>query len=296
MATKVWDGTDTGNEGDVSVAANWDPSGVPITGDNVYLKDSSQSMTDGLDAMAAVVLASLHQHQSFTGLIGDEDNPLEVGFTLGYFGEHTGPNMPAGSGSMYIDAKTAATSIVVYNTGTPSTQYKPALNILAVNASNTLVVYKGDVGVALGVGEVSTFSSITVVYADRVEYDAKVYIGSGVTLTTLVKHGGVCTIACSATTITNNAGTTTTEGTAAYTTIIATGGLIESNASGLVGTARASNTGVIDFLQSPILRTVTNAELDFGGSMKMDPSVVTLTNDIVVIATSGKAAISVTRQ
>jgi hypothetical protein len=41
MATKLWVGTDSGNEGDYSTAANWSPSGVPVATDDVILANSS---------------------------------------------------------------------------------------------------------------------------------------------------------------------------------------------------------------------------------------------------------------
>ena len=61
MATKIWVGTDSGNEGDINTAANWSPSGVPVATDDVYFENSSQSVTDGLATWAAVALGTQAQ-------------------------------------------------------------------------------------------------------------------------------------------------------------------------------------------------------------------------------------------
>jgi len=68
MANKTWVGTDTGNEGDWSVAANWSPSGVPVASDDVYFVSGSQDVTAGLD-QSAVTLLSLNFGTKYTGSI-----------------------------------------------------------------------------------------------------------------------------------------------------------------------------------------------------------------------------------
>lgn len=52
-----------------NVAANWSPSGVPQTGDDVYLDNFAGDIKYGLD-QSAVTLASLRATASFTGEIG----------------------------------------------------------------------------------------------------------------------------------------------------------------------------------------------------------------------------------
>ena len=69
MATKLWVGTDSGNEGDLNVAANWSPSGVPSGGDDVVFRDSDQDADTSLDALSAVELGSLTIHQSLRGTL-----------------------------------------------------------------------------------------------------------------------------------------------------------------------------------------------------------------------------------
>jgi len=71
MATKYWLGNDSGNEGDLNVAANWDPSGVPSAGDDVIFDGRSTEDADAsLTTFGALELGSLTVRSSFTGSIG----------------------------------------------------------------------------------------------------------------------------------------------------------------------------------------------------------------------------------
>lgn len=69
MATRLWVGTDPGNEGDPLIAANWSPAGAPATGDDLILRESSQNL-NGASHGAGVDLASVSVHPSFVGTIG----------------------------------------------------------------------------------------------------------------------------------------------------------------------------------------------------------------------------------
>ena len=97
MATKIWVGTDSGNEGDWDTAANWqDVEGgsttVPATGDDVIIQ-GEQDITGNLDS-APTDLASLVIGQDYTGKIGIHsdgiDEPLQVGATLVEIGGYDG--------------------------------------------------------------------------------------------------------------------------------------------------------------------------------------------------------------
>jgi hypothetical protein len=71
MATKYWLGDDSGHEGDLNVAANWSPSGVPEAGDSVVFDGrSTENVTDNLDALEALDLAGLTVWSGYTGTIG----------------------------------------------------------------------------------------------------------------------------------------------------------------------------------------------------------------------------------
>ena len=59
MATKVWLGNDVGNEGDLNIADNWSPSGVPIAADDAVFDDQGQAITASFTILAAVELTSI---------------------------------------------------------------------------------------------------------------------------------------------------------------------------------------------------------------------------------------------
>lgn len=59
MATKTWLGNDAGNEGDLNVADNWSPTGVPIAADTVVFDDQGQAITASFTALAGVALTKI---------------------------------------------------------------------------------------------------------------------------------------------------------------------------------------------------------------------------------------------
>jgi hypothetical protein len=283
MANKIWVGTDAGNEGKWGTAANWSPSGVPITADDVFLKDSAQNVTGDFD-QSAVLLASYNQDQSYTGLIGDAINYLIIGATKVNIGYHDGPGSPAGSGRTKLDLRDdllSVSTVIISNTGTPIDTNKPAVRLLANKNTTTIEVKKGSVGIAYEVGETSSVSSITIGYISQVAGDADVFIGSGLTLITLNQNGGDCLLKCGATTVNANAGgTLQTEGAGAIATLNAKGGKTICNSTGTITALNISEQGDVDFTKSSQARTVTTPKLDKSGKLKYDPAVVTFTNKI----------------
>lgn len=280
MATKIWLGNDSGNEGDWSVAANFSPAGVPVNDDDVYLEDSSQSVIAGLD-QSAVALASLNIAQSFTGLIGTATAYLQIGASAVNIGYHYGPGSAVGSGMLKIDLGATAATIIVFNSGIPSDATEAAIKLLCNNAATTLEVRKGKASIATGTGETSTLGTINTSYITSITSDAKVYIGSGVTLTTLTKKGGYCLLLCAATTVSNYDGDLLTEGSGAIATLNAKDGTVVSNSTGTITNCNISDKGTVDFTKSAQPRTVTNCKVDDEGAVKADPNVITFTNGIL---------------
>ncbi|MCK5601059.1 hypothetical protein KAR91_04265 [Candidatus Pacearchaeota archaeon] len=278
MANKIWLGDDTGNEGKWATAANWSPAGVPVNSDDVYFENSSQDVTADWD-QSAVTLDSLSIEQSYTGKIGDDSNYLQIGATIVNIGQHTGPGTPVGSGRLKIDLGSAASTVVVHNTGSPADTNKPAVRLQANHANTTIEVRKGSGGVAVETGETTTVSKITISYVSQVNSDADVFIGPGVTLTTLEQTGGDCVLECAATTVNSSAGTLTTSGSGAITTLNAKGTTVNSSSSGTITTCNITG-GTVDFTKSATARTVTTLKLESGGALKYDPNVLTITNKV----------------
>ncbi len=285
MADKLWVGTDSGNEGDWSVAANWSPSGVPASADDVYLRDSSQAVTAGF-AQSAVTLDSLNIAQSFTGQIATH---LAIGATVLDIGRHDGPGSPSGSSLLKIDLGTAQSAVTIHNSGNPTTSTASAIQLLAVHVATTVVVAKGKWSLAGGYGEVSTVASIFASFVTNSKTDVQSVIGAGVTLTTLDACGQTY-MACAATTINNWGGTITTSGSGAIATINNYASAI-LNGDGTVTAYNGQADSSADATRLPLARTFTNIALARGASIKIDPDYVTVTNGITTIAAAGPVTI-----
>lgn len=287
MATKIWVGTDTGNEGDYATAANWSPSGVPEAGDTVYIEDSAQSIIDGLD-QSAVALTAFNVGQNFTGYIGTDSAYLQIAASAVNIGYHNKPGTPSGSGKIKLDlgSGTAAT-VTIDNAGTPVDSNKPAIMLKAANASTVINVRKGKVGVAVLTAETSTVGTINIGYVSSRDSDADVYIGSGVTLTTLVKNGGSCILGCAATTVTNESGSFQTMGSGAITTLNLKGGVSVLNSTGTITTLNVIGTAEADLTRSTAARTITTLKIGDTAFLKFDKSIITLTNKVDQYDASG---------
>ena len=282
MANKLWVGTDTA--GDWSVAANWSPAGVPGAADAVILTDSSQDVDAGLD-QSAIVLASLTIDQSYTGDIGTSAAYLQIDTAILNIGQHYGAGSPSGSGRIKIDLDDTACVATIYNSGT-STDNKPAILLIANQATTTIEVRKGSVGIAYLPFETTTIATIKTNYLTQKNTDADVHIGSGVTLTTLSMAGGTVDLLCAATTVTAEDGILTIGGSGAITTVNASGATIYANSTGTITTMNITG-GTVDFRRSQVAKTVTTLKLDAPGIVKYDPAVVTLTNQVQPFTASG---------
>lgn len=279
--------TATNNEG-----SNWlDTAGadanIPANSDDVVLENSSQSVTSGLD-QSGVALATLTARQSFTGYVGTAAAYLQIGSSIVRIGEYFGTGtVPAGSSLIKLDLGATAAAVDIFNAGTPLTTAAPAIYIKANSASTVVRIRKGKVAIAPNTGETTTVGTIQVSYVSNQATDAVVQIGSGVTLTTLLCKGSDTTLLCAATTVTQEAGTLKTEGAGAIGTVKVTGGTATLNSTGTITLLEVSKTGLADFTKSSAGRTVSTAKLDPDGRIKADPSVITFSNLIQPLSTSG---------
>tara|TARA_R100000808_G_scaffold25080_1_gene61495 strand:+ start:12453 stop:13313 length:861 start_codon:yes stop_codon:yes gene_type:complete len=270
MADKLWVGTDSGNEGDLNTAANWSPSGVPGASDDVYFRDSSQNVTAGFTSIATI--NSLNIDMTFTGTFSDF---WEVTVANVDIGQNSGFATAAGSQKILLDVKTTASTINVHNSGNAATAGEAAVQIKGNNSGNVLNVKKGSVEVEPDATESGTFGTVNVSWVDNRDLDARVVVGSNVTLTTWKQTGGTNFVRTGATTVTNRGGHLTTEGSGAITTLNSDAGITVSNSTGTITTANVE--GKLDCCQSMTARTITNLKLNPGGVFARDPSVVTIT-------------------
>jgi hypothetical protein len=273
------------NEGpsDWSSVDNWSGGALPGggAGEEVYVEGAT--ILYGLDQSGiANTLTSLNIKESQIGT-----NPadgylafyLQIKATAVSIGHHSGPGTTTEQTPVNIDTGSVSSTVTVYKTGTNSDSTMPAVRLKANNPGTVIRVRKGIVGVAYEDGETTGVSTIAVSYDKNRTADADVFIGAGVTVTTVEQIGGDIVLGCGATTVNAEAGTLTTEGDGAITTLNAKGATVYPNSTGTITTLPITG-GTVDFTRSMAARTVTTLKLDEGGVLKYDPAVVTLTNKV----------------
>lgn len=294
MATKIWVGTDVGNEGDWDVAANWSPSGVPVSTDDAFLDNTAQSVTAGF-AQSAVALTSLTITNTFTGQIGDASTYLAIGTAALDIGIAMGSDRTTkGSNFIKIDlgSATACQANIHNSNATGSDANLPSIQLIAANASTDIFVTGGVVGVAMAADDTATIGDATISTRPGSETSPSLSLADGVTVTNTTIADGVAYLSSLPTTLTVTGGTVTTQGSDAITTVNVKGGAGIFNASGTITTLNIELSGEADFLKSSVARTVTNCNLGVG-VLKLNKDNVTLTNDIVLSKT-GASSISLT--
>lgn len=148
-------------------AANWSPSGVPISGDAVRFEDAGDDCLYGL-AQSTVTLASLTismgwqnrklglPHLNAGGYLEYREQQLTIGATVITVGVYQG----TGPSRVYLDTGTAATAIEIRNTGSSADTY-PAVVWIGTHASNSVVILDGEFGTAPYADTSATLDSLT---------------------------------------------------------------------------------------------------------------------------------------
>lgn len=266
MANKTWSLTSTG---DLSVAGNWSPSGVPATTDNVFFPAGSPAITGGLTALNTSTLSgplgSVVFELGYAAAIATSSSRMQ--FTCTSF------DYDNSNGQAWIDLQASAISPQIHSTASAQTG-QGGLSLIG-SALVTVNVLGGDVDLAMEPGTTTTAATVSLT-------KGSLRVGSGVTLTKALLYGGASEIHCAATTVLVYNGKHYTKEAGAIATIKCFGGTIYPESSGTITTAYAFG-GTIDFTTSGTARTVTNPQLDPGGVLVFDKvnSVMTFTNAIV---------------
>lgn len=278
MADKLWVGTDSGNEGDLGVAANWDPVGVPGPGDTVWFLDSSQDVTAGLDVWAGSAAPdAIHFCRSYTGRVGDGDEYLEVGETVITVGEHFGSGAPLGSGRLRIDMGAHASSLLVLATAYTATDaWRRPLEVLADHAAAVIEVRSGQVAVADRPGESGELAELRLAPPPAGLTEPDVVSGDELVLASAEAASGALALRGAVTAIVQSAGQCRTSGAGAVASWIITGGSAYPESSGTLSLLEARG-GQVDFLGSREPRTVSALKLYRGAQVAVDTDVVTIT-------------------
>lgn len=282
MATKIWVGTDSGNEGKYGTAANWSPSGVPLAADDVILTDSAQNIDQDLD-QSAVALTSFTIHTSYTGLIGSETVFLQIDpGILNINSAPSGGTTGAGSSRINLDLGDEPQIVTIHNGNTSATDSnRTAIRLLANDTATDIFVRGGHVSIADEPDDTSSVRLVSVANALSGVTQPVVSISEGTTIVTLTTNSGTVTLGAGATTVNANGGTLTINGSGAITTLNIRKGTVYANSTGLITTVNAIR-GTISFTRNTQTRTVTNLNLSKGATVTLDKDIVTLTNKIVL--------------
>jgi hypothetical protein len=282
-------------------ASNWSLGTVPVSTNAVFLTGAN-SIFYGLP-QSGVTLASLTADSTFTGQVGLP--PFNAGNNSNFSGGATGSSgyaeyrpqflaispttltlgggSGAGSGFFKIDGGTVAFATIVYSMGSPAVQGYPALQVKGTNASNTIIVLQGNVGVAINPGETAAFDSIELGYETQQATDANVVLGSGVTLTScpIVQNGGTLTFSSTILSLLMNAGTATGYLSSAITTLNAQSGTYHHQSSGTITTTTVGAAGTLDLSQDPRQRTLGNTTVNGGGTLNDPNKTAVFTNPVL---------------
>lgn len=306
------EGAGTATTGTVTTAAtgghfwseprNWDTGAVPVAGDDVVFDVPGWSVKYGL-AQSAVTLTSLTIAASYSGdddtaAIGlpqaNEDataypeyraTSLAIGATTVTLGGGPGN----GINRCNLNFGSVQTAVTVLATGSSPDDNTEAVLLKGTHASNVLNVDSGNVGVAIYGGETSTLATL------RLDGDATVRCGSGVTLGTIAVNSGTLAInSAVGTSLTMLAGDVTIDGSGAVAQLTIRGGTCTYNTSGALGGATTvSGDGVLDFSQvATAAVTVTNPIDVYGAEAQVIDSDKRVTggSNLIVDLNEGAAA------
>lgn len=179
MGDCIWKGDDVGNEGNWGIAANW-VGGVPVNGSEIFFRNSSQSVTGGLN-QSTVHPGSMQTARTYTGSIGSSGSPLKLDYIadqLFYEGQ--------GSEAWFefVNA-TTETPVKVADTGPGAN----ALHLDAAAGGITPEFLKGVITIDTG----ATVKTMRIGYVTSPASDVGLTIKGSVTLGPIYQHGGEVT-------------------------------------------------------------------------------------------------------
>jgi hypothetical protein len=254
MPSPIWTGSSSNA---FATAANWSTAAVPVDADTVTFDGQGTQAIAGSD-QSAIEPAILDVYQSFLYSIGSASTALQIGPAICRIGLPSADgSQPAGPSLINLNFTSDVVACTVFNARSQGTSGLPCVVLTGTNASNTLRVNGGSVGVGVFTpGIATTFATITVDGST-----SNLIIGTNVTLTTLYQAlaGGYVLLQSAATTVDNNGGTIETRGTGAITTANIGGNGILSGTGTITNlniTGRCSLSG-----SGSASRTVTNCEL-----------------------------------
>ena len=269
---------------------NWSAGVLPGSAEDHKVNIEDAEIYYGLNQSAiSNTLAELNILRCKFG-VNPVDGASVIYFQIKATKVNLGKNTGLGSGTekspVNLDTGDTASEIYIYNTGSNSDTTMPAVRIKANNATTKVWAMTGaqnPVGLAYEDGETATFGEI-------VSTGGIIHIGRGVTITSIYVNGGTVNTSSGAGTINQLSGTIKTYYDAEFGDVNNYSGLLESNATGTIGTLIAR--GTVDFTKNKESRTVSIAKLAKGGSIAYDVGVIEFSADIIPEEASGSYTVT----
>ena len=272
MATKNWTGA---TSGDINVAGNWSPSGVPSSGDTVWFNSSAVvAVTAGLTQWSSTAPDAVNVTSGYTGTIGTFASPLTLAATTINVGLPEGGTAGTGSGRLHIAFGSVTFTANIHTTASTATDTGVyPLRIKGGNASSVINLFSGSLSHADQPGESATVGTLY-------NIGGTVNQGSGVTQTTVTSLSGAISTASGGTTANIHGGTYRDTGVGAWTTA-SIGGSASFGSTGTVTTLNVTGQGTADFTTVSGSKTITNCNADNGATITDPLARVVFTNGII---------------
>lgn len=265
MATRDWIGTDSGNEGDWSVAANWSGATVPITGDIARFLTGSQSVVAGKD-QSGVNLLELIVTSGYSGDIGSSTGKMEIGATTLSF---------QGRGNAWFDVSTGSFNYdaVYVQGGVSGRRLYITGNVAAAHIMEGFVTFESGTVTEAWLETIGTQLEVPQVTITDADFTT-LHVLSGVV--TQNGSGTISAMHILAGTVTSQEGTTTN--------VTVRGGLFVKNSPTTVAELKMYK-GSCDASQDDRAKTFTDIETHVGMMLNLQnaPDNVVVTNPIKIV-------------
>lgn len=276
--------TTTANSGpnDMSCAANYynvsagTSGALPSTGDTLIFENLNVSIQYGLTALAAIHLAST----IFRNCTGDFGLPQYNG----QYWEYRALFLQLYSDAVLfdcpqcqlanIDSLDKQTAFTSRSTGTSKQNNLEALLWKGTHASNVFYADRGSIGIAVLAGDVATIATLNQGYVDNPASDSRLRLGSGVTMATVNRIGGLLEVNAGMSgnlTQREGAGMLTIRGAGTYPLLTCHSGGITMLGSGTITNMTLGEGIVFDAKKNELGFTITNIVQGFKQCQFLDP-------------------------
>ena len=274
MATRNWLDVD----GDWTNTNNWSGGAVPVAGDDVYIESGTQTIDTNL-GQSAVKVASLNIAKNFTGQIGTTSTALDIGADVVNIGYTIGSSSPAGSTWIYLDiANTTACDCQVF--GSASSSASSLYGPIVITADDSDV----DITVHAGLVNFNPIPDTTGAIGDLNVLGGEVYVGHTAKAANTsienvnIEGGRTYLISDVSGTVGVNAGTVEVLDDSDLTTVqLRNAGVMVYAASETINTLTFDKGGTFNSSSWRGSFTITTLNLESGGTIIMNPSLVTVT-------------------